>query len=790
MPIPFLNQIDLAKLTTAVTPDSSAVSLYAKSDDNLYIKKSNGTELQLLTSLDVGGISGTTNYIPKFTAANQLGNSIIYETGGKIGIGTTAPSVTLDVNGQIRSRSATGTAPLIITSTTKVSNLNVDYLDDQHGSFYLDWNNFTNKPTSFPPSAHNHDDRYFTETESDARFAPIAHDHSGVYQPLDADLTAIAGLTGTSGLLKKTAANTWVLDTTTYLTGTKVDSFNTRTGAVTLTKADVEGVLTGVITSHTHNYTNNTGTVTSVAMTVPTGLSVSGSPITTSGTLALSFASGYSIPTTAKQAEWDLAYYHSTLPHYEHWRVRVNSETGGLDVINNTGVNFIAGTNVTISRSGGDITIDASGGGGSGVTSFNTRTGDVTLLQADVEAVLTGNINTHTHDTYVLKAGDTMTGNLLIHKIDSGLAKIQFGIKPDATSNRYHEFRITSISDADIYETSLQMITHTPTNYIMLVGNIGIERGAQLSLGDANWDSLSIYAATDVIGNASYVYVADTSDHVKKIPVSSFGGGGSGTVTSVGLSMPNIFSVSNSPVTTSGTLTATLVSQTKNHVFAAPSTVNGTPSFRALVSADIPDLSSQYDFYGSWKIKTNSDVDRYILKTGGIATGEYYNELRITDGVNMAITGKGAGSALSLVFNASITSNTAYLDLSPATILSSTWSTITASTGALKADLYASGWHFIIGQVSLVRSSNASSILAARLIDSNSVVIASSELGVYSSNRATFTVSGVVWCERESPHWVALEIYANTTGWSAIPATATSGNSAKATQITAIRLTI
>ena len=43
------------------------------------------------------------------------------------------------------------------------------------------------------------------------------HNHSGVYQPLDADLTAIAGLTGNSGLLKKTAANTWTLDTNSYV---------------------------------------------------------------------------------------------------------------------------------------------------------------------------------------------------------------------------------------------------------------------------------------------------------------------------------------------------------------------------------------------------------------------------------------------------------------------------------------------------------------------------------------------------------------------------------------------
>lgn len=50
------------------------------------------------------------------------------------------------------------------------------------------------------------------------------------------------------------------------------------------------------------------GTVTSVAMTVPTGLSISGSPITSSGTLGLTYSAGYAIPTTTKQSNWDDSY--------------------------------------------------------------------------------------------------------------------------------------------------------------------------------------------------------------------------------------------------------------------------------------------------------------------------------------------------------------------------------------------------------------------------------------------------------------------------------------------------
>ena len=61
-------------------------------------------------------------------------------------------------------------------------------------------------------------------------------------------------------------------------------------------------------TSWVNNTESFVGTVTSVAATVPTGLTITGSPITTSGTLAFGLQTGYAIPTTAKQTTWDTAY--------------------------------------------------------------------------------------------------------------------------------------------------------------------------------------------------------------------------------------------------------------------------------------------------------------------------------------------------------------------------------------------------------------------------------------------------------------------------------------------------
>jgi hypothetical protein len=87
--------------------------------------------------------------------------------------------------------------------------------------------------------------------------------------------------------------------------------------------------------------------------------------------------------------------------------------------------------------------------------------------------------------------------------------------------------------------------------------------------------------------------------------------GPSGTVTSVGLALPGEFTVSGSPVTSSGTLTGAWASQLQNQVFAAPSGSAGTPSFRLLVASDIPNLPASIITSGQLALArggTNADL--------------------------------------------------------------------------------------------------------------------------------------------------------------------------------------
>jgi hypothetical protein len=139
-------------------------------------------------------------------------------------------------------------------------------------------------------------------------------------------------------------------------------------------------------------------------------------------------------------------------------------------------------------------------------------------------------------------------------------------------------------------------------------------------------------------------YLKYSSSAGKWVPATP--GFGTGSVTSVGLSLPAMFSVSGSPVTTSGTITATLASQSANSVFAGPSSGSAAaPTFRALVAADMPSAGVHSgDATGTFPTVT--------LAASGVSAATYGDSThvaqvavdakgRITSASNVGISGLG-----------------------------------------------------------------------------------------------------------------------------------------------------
>ena len=87
----------------------------------------------------------------------------------------------------------------------------------------------------------------------------------GTKQPLDADLTAIAALVGTTGFLIKTAADTWSLDTNTYLTtASAASTYLTQTTAAS-TYQRLDKMVSNLLASSTE-YPNSNAVLAKLAL--------------------------------------------------------------------------------------------------------------------------------------------------------------------------------------------------------------------------------------------------------------------------------------------------------------------------------------------------------------------------------------------------------------------------------------------------------------------------------------------------------------------------------------------
>ncbi|MFA5760166.1 MAG: hypothetical protein WC877_00125 [Dehalococcoidales bacterium] len=208
-----------------VNTDTGVSSIFATSSSSWY---------------ELGNSSG---YV---TSVNGHSGPVVSVTKSDVGLGNV-----VNVNSTVASNILTGTLfatvlPIATESVVGVVKPGTNVTVEADGTLNfptvtsLTWGNVTG-------SISNQED---LQDALDAK-AAIAHNHDGSYQAVDLDLTAIAALTGTTGVLKKTALNTWALDTNTFATvgalATKSDTTHNHTGTYQPVDADLTAIaaLTG-----------------------------------------------------------------------------------------------------------------------------------------------------------------------------------------------------------------------------------------------------------------------------------------------------------------------------------------------------------------------------------------------------------------------------------------------------------------------------------------------------------------------------------------------------------------
>ena len=272
------------------------------------------------------------------------------------------------------------------------------------------------------------------------------------------------------------------------------------------------------------------GTVTSVDMTVPTGLSITGNPITTSGTLAISLASGYSIPTTASQTNWDTAYGWGNHSSAGYALLTATQTFTGTNTFTNAAtnakalvINNISGTSVNL------FEVQANSSAYLYLTSGGSLYNSGRLLvRADYSATFNVGIGSSTQVGAIIRGAASQTADLQQWQSSAGssLAKV------DSAGN------VTAASFVKTSGTSSQIL-----------------------LADGTTLATSTYV-TSVTGTS---------------PVSSSGG------TTPAISLASNYGDTQNPYG----------SKTANYFLASPNGTSGTPSFRAIVAADLCGRYSQ-----------------------------------------------------------------------------------------------------------------------------------------------------------------------------------------------------
>jgi hypothetical protein len=251
---------------------------------------------------------------------------------------------------------------------------------------------------------------------------------------------------------------------------TEGDYTLTQLAGVTITSPISGQALVYNGTSWVNNTETFVGTVTSVAATVPTGLTITGSPITTSGTLAFGLQTGYSIPTTASQTTWDAAYN---------------------DKINSAAVTGTTTKTLTLNQQdGGTITASWTDDNTDAVTSVFGRTGAVVAVNGDyTTSLVTEGTNLYYTDVRARASNSFVAG--------SGAYNSTTGVITIPTDN-------SQIANGSAYITLTGLSATAPLSYVNTTGVFSISQANTTTngyLSSFDWNTFNNKQIALTFGN-------------------------------------------------------------------------------------------------------------------------------------------------------------------------------------------------------------------------------------------------------------------------------------------------